>query len=103
MELLLSRHSEIEGLGELPEIANIARSIPNYPTGHPDLGEDALSQYAEQYLTVSQQFATTSKPHKINKMPTNYFSIGLALFPKAPILHIARDPMATAWTNYRRN
>lgn len=76
------------------DLAQYARAFPHRLT------PEEWGAFADEYWSLSRARAA----FVTDKMPTNYFYIGLAMkmFPHAPILHLKRDPMDVCWSIYRR-
>lgn len=93
VERILSAHSRIEGLSELPDITTIARGIPLYPRGLGDLSPKALAALGAGYAASVSARQRTGAPHVIDKFPGNAFHIGLIhlILPNARIIDVRRD------------
>lgn len=101
IEQVLSANSAIHGAGEYGTVPALAAV-----TGAPDadlrrdpglathLDEKAVAAYAEAYLARMRPLAQHGERHVANKLPHNFQHLGLfaLLFPRAPIVHITRDP-----------
>jgi tetratricopeptide (TPR) repeat protein len=113
IEQILARHSRIEGLGELPVMAQIAREI----VGDPDMigttlldrmqqsNADKRREFADRYWQRARKYAKSDTPLIVDKMPGNWRRIGLilTLFPNARIVDARRHPMATGWSNFTQD
>jgi tetratricopeptide (TPR) repeat protein len=108
VEQILATHPQIHGCGELPEVNSIAASCWS-DSGHfigdsrlePQLDGDLLASLADAYLRRRQ--AEAGRAVRItDKMPTNYFHLGLIalLFPGARVIHCRRDPLDTCLSCY---
>lgn len=113
VERILAAHSSVATAGEL-ELAQLAYlqlqrerlradvSGPVEPGDPKQLQwlEDAREQYLEGLLERAG-----AAPFVIDKMPGNFLYAGLLrlLFPRAPIIHMLRDPRATCLSLYRAN
>ena len=102
VEQILSIHPEVYGAGELEDINWMAISLPktlasssSYPDCVPELTVDACDQLAAQYLDRLSALAPDAARLVTDKMPGNYFHLGLVvlLFPEARIIHCTRDPL----------
>ena len=110
LEQILTAHNEVDATRELAEIVSIARELnnPNHPekTQYPKtleaLGESEIQGLAQRYLDYAQGFRQQA-PHFVDKTPGNFHHIGLikTLFPRARIIDIRRNPMASGWSLYR--
>lgn len=104
-EQILASHPDIQGAGELSGIEMIARSFHSKSAGYPeclrDIPVQVLNQAANRHL---QHLATLSRnaTQVVDKYPHNFMHLGLIsiLFPKAHIIHIARDPRDTCLSIY---
>lgn len=104
VESILSMHPAIAAAGELGLIAATAETIAGYPAALTELTQGDLDALATAYLDGVAQMVRTDSAYVTDKMPTNFFHLGLIrrLFPAAPILHVQRDAMAVAWSLFRR-
>ena len=110
VEQILTSHSEVDATRELAEIVSIARELnnPNQPdkTRYPDslgtLGGDEIKGLAQRYLDYAKVFRQQA-PRFVDKTPGNFHHIGLikTLFPRARIIDVRRNPMASGWSLYR--
>jgi tetratricopeptide (TPR) repeat protein len=110
VEQILTAHSMVDATRELAEIVTIARELnhPNqpelgqYPQSVAQLGADQIQAFAQRYLDYAQPFRQDA-PYFVDKTPGNFHHIGLieTLFPKAKIIDIRRNPMASGWSLYR--
>lgn len=104
-EQILASHPSVYGAGELPVINEIVRQLDpgvnNYPSRLLQLSTEEIDKLASKYLdnlsTLNQ-----STPRVTDKMPTNYFHLGLIniLFPDAKIIHCTRNPLDTCLSIY---
>lgn len=104
VESMLSMHSEVASGGELPFVDRLAKSLAGFPTGHLDLDDDRLDDLAARYVASVRETVDLPGCFFTDKMPNNFMHVGLirSLFPAAPIIHLARDPMAVGWSQFRR-
>lgn len=103
-ESILAMHSAVTPGGELGLIGATAHRIAGYPDRFSTLSDADAHDLAARYLQDVDQAVAPATALFTDKMPTNFLYVGLIrrLFPKAPILHLRRDPMALAWSLYRR-
>lgn len=111
LEQILSAHPQISGAGELTEISDIIKDIPqqidtdkDWPECIDDATTDDISKFAKRYLAHLKQHAPES--HYItDKMPHNFYALGLIriMFPKAKIIHCQRHAMDTCISIYFQN
>jgi thioredoxin-like negative regulator of GroEL len=97
IEQVLASHPQVQGLGEtgvLPALA--ARGYPRTDAGLRDLGARYLAALRERGWDGASRF--------VDKTLENYLHVGLihVLFPRATILHAARDPLDTGFACYRQ-
>ncbi len=105
-EQILSRHPLVLGIGERnfvnKAILQISTGFNNWQQAIPHLNQKQLNEEAQSYLT--KLHAIKARDNKaeairvIDKLPDNYSNLGwiLALFPKAKIIHVKRDPRDVA-------
>ncbi len=108
VEQIIASHPEIDGAGELPDVASIVTAIPKhapegrpYPACLPDLPDHVIAGFAEAYLDRLRKLAPAARM-VVNKTTTNYRHLGLIalLFPNARIIHCRRDPLDTCLSCY---
>lgn len=114
VEQILSSHSAIEGIKELPDLMLIGRHLedrvaPSLGTGYPDvldkLDNDALSALGEQYLDSTRIFRKLGRPFFTDKMGSNYLHIGMIhlILPNARIIDVRRHPLACCFSNFTQH
>ena len=100
VEQIISSHSEVSGLGELPFISEFGKSIAE---GFNPTNEDSVLKFRNFYI---KKIKNLSKGNSFitDKMPQNFCYIGLIIsaFPEAKILHIKRNSAAVCWANFRQ-
>ena len=100
VEQIISSHSKVSGLGELPFVLQIGLKIAN------DLLEynsETVLKFRDNYLKKIKSFAEKNLIIT-DKMPQNFLYTGLIAtsFPEAKILHIKRNKSAVCWANYKQ-
>ena len=108
VEQILASHSQLEALGELRLLYQLAGAItegkgdPAYGTALAALDAPSLAAYARTYLDGIAQLKTTSRQGFIDKTPNNFLHVGLIhlLFPRAAIIDVRRHPMACGFSNF---
>ncbi len=109
IEQVLSRHSRVEGFGELPCIERAItrlekKSTPMraYPSDFGSVSADELSHERQEYLNWVGKLHDLKTPFFTDKMPFNFMHIWLikALFPESPIIHCRRHPLDVITSNY---
>ncbi len=114
IEQILSSHSQIEGTLELANIITMAYQLsrvklPNEEkvTGYPaivkKLSKSQLGELGKQYLQETK-IHRTDKPFFIDKMPNNFFHLGLILsiLPHAKIIDARRSPMSCCFSGFKQ-
>ncbi|MGH8672602.1 MAG: tetratricopeptide repeat-containing sulfotransferase family protein [Burkholderiales bacterium] len=107
VEQIIASHSRAFGAGELPDIENIARSLPGYCGGEPypqcvvRLENRTLSELADVHLRRLKTLGGTAE-RVVDKMPDNVLHLGMIalLFPRAKIIFCRRDPRDTCLSCY---
>ena len=100
VEQIISSHSKVTGLGELPFVSkfgfSIVRDLSKY-------SKDTISKFRDNYLEKLRRQANGNLII-CDKMPQNFLYIDLivASFPEAKILHVKRNPAAVCWANYKQ-
>lgn len=109
MERILARHSQVGDAGETYAFEAALQMATNHASmAKPDLVqvERAASAdfdfLAERYAR-SARWLAKGKPWFTEKLPMNFWYAGLIAkaIPQARILHLARDPMDTCFSNLR--
>jgi tetratricopeptide (TPR) repeat protein len=111
VEQILASHPQVRGAGELRDMEQIARALPErlattegFPQCMSALTEPATRTLAEIYL----RRLTAAHPdarHVVDKMPHNFVYLGLiaTLFPKARVVNCRRDPLDLGASIYFQN
>lgn len=112
IEQILSSHSQVEGTMELPEIISITRELresagPGQRGYHDALAERSREQVAElgqSYLERTRIQRKSGAPYFIDKMPNNFFHIGLIhlILPNAKIIDARRHPLACCFSGFKQ-
>lgn len=116
LERMLAAHPQVSTAGERPEINQISASFfqnsqaarPDLPPAHAihaAMTKTNLAKLARDYITKILGAADAKSPNIIDKMPTNFWNLGIisAIFADAPILHMRRHPLDTCLSNYLAN
>ena len=100
VEQIISSHSKITGLGELPFVSQFGYPIA---TGILKCSEESILNFRSSYLEKLKSL-TNGNLLITDKMPQNFLYTGLiaASFPEAQILHVKRNPAAVCWANYKQ-
>ena len=109
LERLLGNHADVATPGELPDFAHQlmwCADVHGNGLLDPQLPERLRAlDYADlgaRYLQQTQ-WRAADQAHFVDKMPTNFMFAGLIhkALPRAPILHLVRDPMDVCYSNWR--
>ena len=100
LEQIISSHSKVTGLGELPFISQFGSYIVNHFSQY---SPETIIKFRKNYFKKVENLSG-SNLFITDKMPQNFRYIGLilAVFPEAKILHIKRNPAAVCWANYKQ-
>jgi tetratricopeptide (TPR) repeat protein len=113
IEQILSRHSAIEGTGELPAVnamvmqlaarANARRGPGKPESSRPFEGEN-LDALGEEYLRRTRSSRKLGRPHFVDKMLNNFHHLGLicSMLPNASIIDMRRHPLACGFSNFKQ-
>jgi tetratricopeptide (TPR) repeat protein len=103
VEQILASHSQVYGAGEQDGMLALSARLPfvlREPRPYPECAEaltpETVRLLGQSYLDSLPEEAS-SAPRFVDKMPFNFFHLGLiaSLFPKAKIIHMRRDPLDT--------
>lgn len=113
IEQILASHSRVEGTQELTEID---RYVGELCGRDPDCGlpldPEALRRLTaaearalgERFLAETRTYRRLGRPFFIDKMPNNFWHIGLIhlMLPRATIIDVRREPMAGCFSNLKQ-
>jgi tetratricopeptide (TPR) repeat protein len=101
-EQILASHSAVCGAGELPFWRRATATYERSELNGPD--EETLRTLAGDYLTLLQEVSADAS-RVVDKMCANFLHLGLihAVFPKARVIHVRRNPMDTCLSIYFQN
>jgi tetratricopeptide (TPR) repeat protein len=113
VEQILSSHPSVEGTMELPEVIALTHDLRrqgadlrggSYHDVLATLDADALRALGERYLERTRVQRKTDAPFFIDKMPNNFFHVGLIhlMLPNARIVDVRRHPMACCFSGYKQ-
>lgn len=107
VEQILASHSNVEATNELPFLERIALDLEQrggYATKLASLGAERLQSYAAGYLSAVAPYRPRDLDYFVDKNPSNFIHIGLimALFPKARIINVVRDPLDNAMSVFKQ-
>jgi len=113
LEQILASHSQVDGTMELHNILDLAKRLrgrdvpgekaPRYPKILSELDPTIFAQFGEQFLAHTRVYRG-SAPFFIDKMPNNFFHIGLikVILPNAKIIDARRHPMACCVSGFKQ-
>ncbi len=113
IEQILASHSQVEGTQELTEIGRYAGELrgrdpdcglPLEPEALLDLTAGEARALGERFLTETRTYRRLGRPFFVDKMPNNFWHIGLIhlILPRATILDVRREPMACGFSNLKQ-
>lgn len=113
IEQILASHSQVEGTQELTEIGRYAAELcgsdadcglPPDPEALLDLTAEGARALGERFLTETRTYRRLGRPFFVDKMPNNFWHIGLIhlILPRATILDVRREPMACGFSNLKQ-
>jgi tetratricopeptide (TPR) repeat protein len=113
LEQILSSHSQVDGTMELHDILNLAKRLrgrapteegkPRYPEILAEIDETYFRRFGEQYIDNTRPYRGNA-PYFVDKMPNNFFHIGLIklVLPNAKIIDARRHPMACCFSGFKQ-
>ena len=113
IEQILASHSAVEGTQELTEIGRYAGALcgldadcglPLEPEAVLRLTAAEARALGERFLRETQTYRRLGRPFFIDKMPNNFWHIGLIqlILPQATIIDVRREPMACGFSNLKQ-
>ena len=110
VEQILASHPHIEGTQELAEIGRYAGELcgrdpecglPLHPAAWQRLTAGDARALGERFLAETSTYRRLGRPCFIDKMPNNFWHIGLIhlILPGATIIDVRREPMACCFSN----
>ncbi len=112
IEQILSSHSQVDGTMELHNVLNLAKRLrgrdepgaaPRYPRILQTLEDDYFRRFGEQFLGETRAYRGIA-PRFIDKMPNNFFHIGLIrlILPRAKVIDARRHPLACCFSGFKQ-
>lgn len=112
LEQILASHSQVDGTMELHNVLDLAKrlrgrsetdGIPRYPAILNELEDSYFERFGDQFMQQTQVYRE-SAPFFIDKMPNNFFHIGLIklILPNAKIIDARRHPMACCFSGFKQ-
>ena len=113
VEQVLASHAQVEGTQELTEIGRYAGEVcgldadcglPLDPQAILRLTKDEVRALGERFLRETKTYRRLGRPFFIDKMPNNFWHIGLIqlTLPRATIIDVRRAPMACSFSNLKQ-
>lgn len=123
VEQILSSHSAVEGVSELPDLIAIASRLgaaadqaaaargDNAPPGthYPDMlkGLDpaVFRELGAEFMERTRIHRKLARPFFIDKLPNNFMQLGLIhlILPNAKVIDVRRHPMACCFSGFKQN
>ena len=116
IEQILASHSLVDGTMELHNILNLAKRLrgrddapgnsiesPRYPRILRELDAEYFRRFGEQFIEDTRAYRGDA-PLFIDKMPNNFFHIGLIrlILPNAKVIDARRHPMACCLSGFKQ-
>jgi len=108
VEQILASHPEVQGAGELGELAQVlteesSRLQRHYPDWVPAASTQDWQRLGERYLELTARFRA-EHAYFSDKMPSNWQALGAirAMLPGARILICRRDPLENCWSCFKQ-
>ncbi|MFZ0269741.1 tetratricopeptide repeat-containing sulfotransferase family protein [Caulobacter sp.] len=113
IEQILASHSQVEGAQELTEIGRYAGELcgrdpdcglPLAPEALLSLTAADVRRLGERFLAETQVYRRLARPYFIDKMPNNFWHVGLIhlILPRSIIIDVRREPMACCFSNLKQ-
>ena len=113
IEQILASHSGVEGTQELTEIGRYAGELcgrdpdcglPLNPQALARLTAQEARRLGERFLGETRTYRRLGRSFFIDKMPNNFWHIGLIhlILPHATIIDVRREPMACCFSNLKQ-
>ena len=113
VEQILASHPQVEGTKELTELggyvaelggADPACGLPTDPAALHRLTAADARRLGERYLAETRAYRREGRPLFIDKMPNNFWHVGLIqlILPRARIIDVRREPMACCFSNFKQ-
>ncbi len=114
VEQILASHSQVEGTRELPDVPGFALELgaievqgqpPAYPESVARLTREEILALGERYLAQTRPNRLSGKPRFIDKMPSNFFHVGLIhlMLPNARIIDARRSALGCCFANFKQH
>jgi tetratricopeptide (TPR) repeat protein len=106
IEQILSSHTQVEGLAELPDVPSLWSSLGAHPLqALANLTPDAVRALGEDYLRRAAQHRKSDRPFFIDKLPNNWLYTGFikTILPYAKIIDARRHPLSCGFSNFKQH
>jgi tetratricopeptide (TPR) repeat protein len=105
IEQILSSHTLVEGIAELPDLPFLARRDGPYPNRILETSADERRGLGEEYLKRAGVQRRTSRPFFIDKLPNNWLFVPFIqlILPNAKIIDARRHPLGCCLSNFRQH
>jgi tetratricopeptide (TPR) repeat protein len=105
-EQIIASHPDVHGAGELPDLLHIAHrqlAGATFPKNMQALDQAQLTAWGADYVAGLQKRSPSAK-HITDKMPANYYAVGLIhlMLPNVKIIHVNRNPVDTCLSCFTR-
>ena len=112
VEQILASHSQVDGTMELHNVLSLAKRLrgrdqpgqaPRYPRILAELESDYFRRFGEQFMRDTRAYRGAA-PLFIDKMPNNFFHIGLIrlMLPNAKVIDARRHPLACCFSGFKQ-
>ena len=109
VEQILASHPYVFGAGELNTLAEVVKNLcrqknsGQFPEGISGFDQDDFKRLGSAYLRKLAAYRSKDESYITDKMPQNYFYIGLLkkILPRAKVIHCERDPMDTCFSIFK--
>jgi tetratricopeptide (TPR) repeat protein len=106
VEQILASHPAVEGVGELPNLSVLARSLGRtYPDATAGQGVRDLAALGDAFVGSIRAHRRLGRPLFVDKTPHNLLHIGLIhlILPKARIIDVRRHPMSNCFSAFKQH
>jgi tetratricopeptide (TPR) repeat protein len=113
LEQILASHSQVEGTRELPDVQGFALELgiresriqSQFAEPLRSLSRDQLKALGERYLDQTRPNRIRGAAHFIDKLPSNFFHVGLIqlILPNARIIDARRSALACCFSNFKQH
>ncbi len=122
LEQILSCHSQVEGVSELPDLIALATKVSasgdagaagddmrppgdHYPAMLRDLPPERFAELGAEFLERTRIHRKLGRPFFVDKLPNNFMQLGFLqlILPNAKIIDARRHPMACCFSGFKQN